>query len=107
MSAATHILLGGPSQAPLELHTSVLASARLRLAVAAAAAQKMGQGVTIGELCPESANNLIIGKIGSNDLEARQELWLRQIKQLKLQGAKIVLDYTDHHLGNNSVMTPF
>lgn len=107
MFAATHILLGGPDQSPLELRTSMLASARLRLAVAAAAAQKMGQHVTIGEHCPEKADNLLIGKIGANNLEARQKLWLPEIQQLKLQGAKIVLDYTDHHLGNNSVMTPF
>jgi hypothetical protein len=107
MSAATHILLGGPNQSPLELRTSVLASARLRLALAAAAAQQMGQDVTIGENCPEKADNLVVGKIGANNLEARQGLWLFEIKQLKLQGARIVLDYTDHHLGNNSVMTPF
>jgi hypothetical protein len=50
---------------------------------------------------------LIVGKIGANDIQTRQGVWLAEIERLKGLGARVYLDYTDHHLDNNSVMTDF
>jgi hypothetical protein len=107
MTITTHILIGGPSGSPSALQQSPLASARLRLAVAATAAQELDQKVSLGELTPERVDRLIVGKIGANDIQTRQGVWLAEIERLKGLGARVYLDYTDHHLDNNSVMTDF
>jgi len=107
MTITTHILIGGPGGSPSALQHSPLASARLRLAVAATAAQELDQKVSVGERTPERVDRLIVGKIGANDIQTRQGLWLAKIARLKDFGARVFLDYTDHHLDNNSVMTSF
>ena len=107
MTIATHILIGGPNQPASTLRASTLASARLRLAVAATAAQELGHTVSIGEQCPKQLDRLIVGKIGANDIEERQHRWLTLIERCKGLGVPVILDYTDHHLANNSVMTAF
>ena len=107
MTIATHILIGGPGGSPADLRHSTLASARLRLAVAATAAQELSQKISLGERTPERVDRLIVGKIGANDIQTRQGVWLAEIKRLKGMGARVLLDYTDHHLINNTVMTPF
>ena len=76
MTITTHILIGGPSGSPSALQQSPLASARLRLAVAATAAQELDQKVSLGELTPERVDRLIVGKIGANDIQTRQGAWL-------------------------------
>ena len=107
MTVHTHILFGGPARSPSDLQRSMLASARLRLAVAAAAAQELDQKFSLGEQCPQQSDRLIVGKIGTDDIQNRQRLWLSEIERLRGMGARVILDYTDHHLINNSVMTPF
>jgi hypothetical protein len=107
MTITTHILIGGPGGPPSGLQHSTLASARLRLAVAATASQELNQKVSLGEQTPERVDRLIVGKIGANDIQTRQRLWLAEIERLKHLGARVFLDYTDHHLDNNSVMTGF
>lgn len=107
MTAHTHILIGGPGGSPSDLRHSALASARLRLAVAAAAAQELKQKISLGERTPERVDRLIVGKIGANDIQTRQGVWLAEIERLKDLGARIFLDYTDHHLEKNSAMTGF
>ena len=107
MTITTHILIGGPGGPPSSLQHSTLASARLRLAVAATAGQELNQKVSLGEQTPGRVDRLIVGKIGANDIQTRQRLWLAEIERLKDLGAQVFLDYTDHHLENNSVMTGF
>ena len=107
MTFTTHILIGSPDGSPSALQHSPLASARLRLAVAATAAQELDQKVSLGERTPERVDRLIVGKIGANDIQTRRGLWLAEIERLKGLGARVYLDYTDHHLDNNSVMTDF
>ncbi|MDG1065486.1 MAG: hypothetical protein P8O91_04645 [Luminiphilus sp.] len=107
MTITTHILIGGPGGSPSDLQHSPLASARLRLAVAATAAQELNQKISLGEQTPEHLDRLIVGKIGANDIQTRQGVWLAEIERLKGLGTRIFLDYTDHHLASNSVMTGF
>ena len=83
---------------------SHLASARLRLGVAAVSLKDAGHQVCVGELIPPNCDCVLVGKIGAIDLTTRAPHWLDQISQAKASGARIVLDYTDHHLGFPSVM---
>lgn len=88
------------------LGRSCLASIRLRSAPSIAAAQSLGWSVTVGENISGTPSIILIGKIGANNIEERQKMWLAQISKSK-GSAKIFLDYTDHHLGHHSLMSSF
>lgn len=89
-----------------ELKKSHLASIRLRTTPSITAAQSLGWCVTVGENISSEPATILIGKIGANNIEMREELWLDQIRRAK-RFAKIFLDYTDHHLGFYSPMSRF
>lgn len=89
------------------LAASPLASARMRLWPAARAATDMGHSVTVGGQAPAGADILLVGKIGAGDIGNRGRHWLTQINTARAAGVRVLLDYTDHHLAANSVMTPF
>lgn len=94
------------SQGLNAISKSSLASIRLRSAPSISVAQELGWRVTVGENIPATPSIILIGKIGANNIEVRQEMWLDQIRRVK-GSAKIFLDYTDHHLGFDSPMTDF
>ncbi len=89
-----------------DLRGSRLASIRLRVAPSISAAQTLGWKVTVGENISGAPSTILIGKIGANNIEVREELWLDQIRKAK-RSTKIFLDYTDHHLGWDSPMSHF
>lgn len=78
---------------------SQLASARLRLGLAAANLKDVGHEVCVGEQITPNCDCVLVGKIEANDLMTRAPHWLDQIDRAKASGARVVLDYTDHHLG--------
>ena len=86
---------------------SNLASIRLRSAVCINSFETAGLSIGYGETIPSDIENVFIGKIGAHDFSIRSTAWLRQISKAKDSGAKIFLDYTDHHLGFNSSMREF
>lgn len=94
------------SQGINALGRSNLASIRLRSAPSIAVAQSLGWRVTVGENIPTKPSTILIGKIGANNIELREGLWLNQIRKAK-GSAKIFLDYTDHHLEHLSPMSSF
>lgn len=102
-----HFLTPGKNLTLQDLKLSLLASVRIRLGVAATVLAERQWGVTIGDNPPSPINLLFIGKIGAASIEARAPIWIRAIEKAKASGAKIILDYTDHHLGFPSVMSPF
>jgi hypothetical protein len=102
-----HILLPGSYQTIAELSQSNLASVRLRTAVAATFAQKSPISVSLGECAPTRSDLLLVGKIGANDIDRRTDSWLRDICALKSNGARILLDYTDNHIGTAGPMHRF
>lgn len=70
----------------------------------------MGHIVTFGSFCPDNENLdvAIFGKLGSpEELPQREILWGNEIKYLKKKGTKVVIDYSDHHLGVASNQTKF
>jgi hypothetical protein len=98
-----------PERFSLDLYAlkkSKLASIRLRAAPSISSALQLGWKVTYGNSIVDAPSILLIGKIGANDIEVRQALWMDQIYQAK-GITKIILDYTDHHLGFDSPMSNF
>ncbi len=87
--------------------SSNLASIRLRSAVCINALKVASLSVGYGESIPLGVRKIIIGKIGAHDISNRTASWLNQISRAKDAGAKIFLDYTDHHLGFESPMRDF
>lgn len=88
------------------LSQSNLASIRLRSLPAIKAALGLGWKATFGEKIQGAPSIVVVGKIGANQIEVRQQQWIKQIQSAK-KTAKILLDYTDHHLGFHSAMTNF
>ena len=84
-----------------------LASVRLRLAVACSAQEECGYFVSIGERLPPDVQVLIVPKIGSDDIDRRSYRWLSIILEARRRGTRVILDYTDHHLGFDSPMRSF
>ncbi len=91
-------------QSSKALQASALASARLRLGPAAGHLEHAGYQVAVGETVSSNCDCVLVGKIGAHDLTTRAPYWLDQIDRAKACGAKVVLDYTDHHLGFPSEM---
>ncbi len=87
--------------------SSNLASIRLRSAVCIDALKAVSLSVDYGESISLGVRKIIIGKIGAHDISNRTASWLNQISRAKDVGAKIFLDYTDHHLGFESPMRDF
>lgn len=83
---------------------SNLASVRLRLAVAIKLLKSEKWSISWGKDVSNNPDFLIIGKITPQQLINSND-WLGEIEILKRRGTKIVLDYTDHHLGHQSPMT--
>lgn len=100
-----------PFEASLkEALISPLASIRLRAIPAIVGLESKGHIVTFGSNCPinQDLDVAIFGKMGPpEEVPAREILWSNEIKLLKAKEVKIVLDYSDHHLGVTSNQTSF
>jgi hypothetical protein len=104
---STHFLMAGHFESAASLAHSNLASVRMRALPASAAFLAAHHTVTWGELVQGKSDRLLVTKIGGHDIQVRQVQWLRHIAQAKDCGASIWVDYTDHHLGFESVMSAF
>jgi hypothetical protein len=101
-----HILIPGTYKTHEDLEISHLASIRFRAAIIAKYLPQHGSTVSFGETIPETSNIIIVGKIGV-DLQKREKIWLNQIESAKNKKIKILIDYTDNHLGYKTVMQNF
>lgn len=87
------------STSPQDLKKSNLASIRLRAAVCIEALIKNHCGVAFGDAKnAPTASTLIVGKLDFTSDPARPQRWLQNIESARKRGARIVIDYTDHHL---------
>jgi len=102
-----HFLTPGRDLSVDHLFVDELASVRLRLGMAAKAGLASGFPISIGDIVPEVASHILIGKIVKRDFDTRMRLWLSQIAKARARGAHIFLDYTDHHRVSNSPLSPF
>ena len=102
-----HILAPGAQSADA-LGSSNLASHRLRLAVAEKGFRDSGEcSVLVGDQLTEMPDALLVGKIGAQQIESRAPSWLKAMQEVRNAGGRVILDYTDNHLGHQSVMTAF
>jgi hypothetical protein len=103
-----HLFLPGKYSSNLDLERSNLASIRMRAAVAASAfSENLRNSVSAGDISFKNPKFVFIGKIGADCENGRSSIWIEQLRRYKGLGVKIILDYTDHHLGFTSPMTSF
>ncbi len=105
--AHVHVLSPGDCPSLESLSEAKLASTRLRLWPAAKAASQLGYSVTCDDRITDKPDIIIVGKIIHADFLSRSKLWLANLRKAKLLGAKVIVDYTDHHLGFDSPLTVF
>lgn len=100
-----HWLLPGHYNDLKLLERNLLASIRLRSFVSSL--NHNFYTFSFGESMPLNTNILVIGKIGTFNIDKRGLNWLNQIKMAYYSNCKIILDYTDNHIMLNNPMTLF
>jgi hypothetical protein len=66
-----------------------------------------GWKVTFGDLIIGNPKKIVITKINSYCIQNQSKKWLDQIQFHKSLGSEIFLDYTDHHLMSESLLSNF
>ncbi len=94
-----HWLIPGDYPNVGAVSVSNLASIRMRVGLVAQNASLLGLSLTVGDHIFSRSQTVIIGKIGADCAQGRADFWLRQLSLAKQASKRIVLDYTDHHLG--------
>jgi hypothetical protein len=79
----------------------------MRCGPALPAFSSLGLTPVIGEDVNPEAQVVFVGKLGAHDLERRLPVWNMILENSKRRGARIFVDYTDHHLGFESPMAGF
>lgn len=86
-----------------DLKQSNLPSIRLRAAVCIEALVKNHCAAVFSDAKNASAaSTLIVGKLDFTSDPTRPQRWLKYIDIARQRGARIVIDYTDHHLGTGT-----
>ena len=90
------------------LQQSNLASIRLRAAVClrAAVGKQWHANISDGQQS-SGASTVIVGKLDFITDAGRPERWLRHLASARKRGARIVIDYTDHHLETGTAADGF
>ncbi len=101
------MLVPGEYTTPSAFEESNLASIRMRSALAAKCMSTAGWKTSIGENVFEDPDLILVGKIGAHDIDQRTTDWIRKLQKAKRKNCKILVDYTDNHLGFDSPMGPF
>jgi len=102
-----HILVPVLNATLESLKNSHLASLRLRLQPLVQAAEKIGFLITIGAVIPGETKLIVVGKIGEDVAKIYGVHWVRQLIDALNSGARVLIDYTDHHLVQNNNMSLF
>ena len=90
------------------LQNSQLASIRLRISVAAEAAQILNYQVSLSDGQSNKYTDLIVvGKVDNINDDKRPDRWHQRIIKTKVSGGKIIIDYTDHHIERNTTIGDF
>ena len=97
-----HWLIPGNYNSVADLSKSNLASIRMRAGLVAKYASDIQVQLTVGDHINSNADVIMVGKIGGDCQNGRANLWMKQITEANKQSKKIILDYTDHHLGLRS-----
>lgn len=84
-----------------------LASVRLRAGALLSVLPTSSHLLTLGDQIPDDSRICIVGKIGASDVQRRSSSWIDQIRHFCARGGKVILDYTDDHLGVETPMSAF
>lgn len=103
-STSVHWLIPGNYKSTEDLYKSNLASIRMRAGLVGKHAHDIKVEFSAGDQINTKADIVVVGKIGGDCQNGRDNLWIRQLSEAKKQSKKIILDYTDHHL--ESINTP-
>ena len=103
-----HWLLNSYSPTMLlnEVRESSLASVRLR-AGAFSSCLDSSIDASFGREVINDASIIIVGRIGSENIDRRASDWLSMIRRARDERKQVIIDYTDHHAGVSSVMSAF
>ena len=63
--------------------------------------------LTIGDNIPVTADAVLVGKLGTYQIEIRQPKWLAQLNRFSQAGGAVIADYTDHHIAIRSKQSSF
>jgi hypothetical protein len=99
-----HWLLPQQNAASQFLLQSTMASVRLRAGALAYALRGSSHTLTAGEVLAATADVCVIGKVGGHETQRRHQAWVQQLRSFPGQ---IVLDFTDDHLTQATVMSAF
>lgn len=86
---------------------SNMASQRLRAGCMMKRAYTNSAIVTAGKIIGPDADHLIVGKIGTFGMQAKQAQWIESIRTHRRHGKFVTLDFTDNHLDTETEMTSF
>ncbi|MCC6888015.1 MAG: hypothetical protein IT536_05705 [Hyphomicrobiales bacterium] len=107
VKARIHWLLPFRPQSSNELTNTHVASIRLRAATLLQSERSHQWHLSFGDpIAVEAPDIVVVGKAMGNQ-SSQHESWLKFLRESKQKGSAIILDYTDHHLGVESPMTPF
>jgi len=74
----------------------------MRAGLVAKFANELQIEFSAGDHINEQASVIVVGKIGGDCQNGRDNLWTKQLSKSNQQSKRIILDYTDHHLGVTS-----
>jgi len=94
-----HIFFNSDNVTPEQIKKSGVASARLRTSPIIEVAHEAELGLSLGNFAPANTTAAVVTKIGSLDIDKRENQWIHQIKLLSAAGHPVTVDYSDHHLG--------
>jgi hypothetical protein len=97
-----HWLIPGTYKVVEDLLISDMASIRMRAGLVGKYAPDINIKFSAGDQIVTKADVVVIGKIGGDCQNGRDVFWLKQLSEAKKYSKKIILDYTDHHLGSAS-----
>jgi hypothetical protein len=97
-----HWLVPGVYKSLEDLLSSNLASIRMRAGLVGKYSQDLQIQFSAGDHINSNTDVIVIGKIGGDCQNGRDEFWIKQLSEAKKQSKKVILDYTDHHLESAS-----
>ena len=103
-----HWLIPGNFKSLEDVSKSNIASIRLRAGLVGMFISNFQKKLTVGDHVNTNADVIIVGKIGIDCHNGRDNLWFRYLTESHEKSKKIIIDYTDNHLElNNSPVYNF
>lgn len=97
-----------PARSLHDLEQSNLASVRLRTTVGIRAALSLGDNSVLSDgRETRPAQVVVVSKLDYVTDPTRPERWLKRLHHLKTGGARVIVDYTDHHMATESPAAGF